>query len=67
MRLLGCVSRTDVLWVKMFPLAELGGVLISELVPVEDRAAGRDDKVQTAGHTGSKSYLKDQCRRISPR
>lgn len=61
MRLLESVSRTDVLWVNMFSLAELGHVLISELVLV-DRAGGRVDRVQTAGHTGSKSYLKVKCR-----
>lgn len=67
MRLLEPVSRTDLLWVKMFSLAELGHVLISELVPVENRAGGRNDRVQTAGHTGSKDYLKVKSRRISTR
>lgn len=61
MRLLESVSRTDVLWVNTFSLTELGHVLISELVPV-DRDGGRDDRIQTAVHTGSKSYLKDKCR-----
>lgn len=61
MRLLESVFRIDVLWVNTFSLAELGHVLISELVPV-DRAGGRDDRVQIAGHTGSKSYLKAKCR-----
>lgn len=37
MTLLGSVSRTDILWVKMFSMADLGHVFISELVPVEWR------------------------------
>lgn len=58
--MLESVSRIDVLWVNTFSLAELCYVLISELVPV-DRAGDRNDRVQKAGHTGSKSYLKAKC------
>lgn len=40
-------------------------MLISELVPV-DRAGGRDDRVPTAGHTGSKIIFKTNVDESAP-
>lgn len=65
--LLGSVSRTGILWVKMFSLAELGHVFISELVPVEWRTrlvvGMRGSRQQVM--LGSKVILKSNVKELA--
>lgn len=65
-RLLECVSGTDAIWVKCSDW--LSYVMCSSVSwSVGDRSDAGGDRIQKAGHTGRKSYLKVKCRRMSHR